>query len=152
MSRPVEIGLAAVVTAVTGERPRILVVRGGGVEAELPIGALDPARDRTLELALRTRIGELTGFELGYVEQLYTFGNRYRHPEERQGGPRVVSIAYLALVREGPLAPTLTVLSVRSLFRTAALPAWISTPRRLRCISFPGPTMVFVPLWPLRGI
>ncbi|HSM14980.1 MAG TPA: hypothetical protein VLA66_13015, partial [Thermoanaerobaculia bacterium] len=105
MSRPVEIGLAAVVTAVTGERPRILVVRGGGAEAELPIGALDPARDRTLELALRTRIGELSGFELGYVEQLYTFGNRYRDPQERRGGARSIAVAYLAQVREAPVEP-----------------------------------------------
>ena len=43
---------------------------------------------------------EQTGLELGYVEQLYTFGDRYRDPRETQGGPRGVSVAYLALVRE----------------------------------------------------
>ena len=44
---------------------------------------------------------EQTGLELGYVEQLYTFADRNRDPSERAGGPRMVSIAYLALVREG---------------------------------------------------
>ena len=47
---------------------------------------------------------EQTGLELGYVEQLYTFADRHRDPRERAGGPRVVSIAYLALVREGRVA------------------------------------------------
>jgi hypothetical protein len=39
------------------------------------------------------------GVELGYVEQLYTFGDRFRDPRELSGGPRVVSAAYLALTR-----------------------------------------------------
>ena len=47
---------------------------------------------------------EQTGLELGYVEQLYTFADRHRDPRERAGGPRMVSIAYLALVREGRVA------------------------------------------------
>jgi hypothetical protein len=46
-------------------------------------------------------VREQTGLELGYAEQLYTFGDRNRDPSEGKGGPRVVSIAYLALVREG---------------------------------------------------
>jgi len=67
----------------------------------LPFGPLDPARDRTLELALRGWIREQTGIEVGYVEQLYTFADKNRDPRERQGGPRVVSIGYLTLGREG---------------------------------------------------
>jgi len=115
---PVVIGLNAVIVAVTEEVPRILTVKpaapesgnssrreavkrvtGEGADA-LPFGPFDPARDRTLELGLRRWVREQTGLELGYVEQLYTFGNRNRDPLERQGGPRVVSVAYLALVRE----------------------------------------------------
>jgi hypothetical protein len=46
-------------------------------------------------------VREQTGLELGYVEQLYTFGDRNRDPSEFEGGPRVVSIAYLAFMREG---------------------------------------------------
>jgi hypothetical protein len=49
---------------------------------------------------LRRWVREQSGLELGYVEQLYTFGNRNRDPLERSGGPRVISVAYLALVRE----------------------------------------------------
>ncbi len=112
------VGLNAVILAVTAEEPRILTVRGqdpatGGLagfeDAEtgpwqgleaLPFGPLDPASDRTLELTLRAWVRAQTGFELGYVEQLYTFGDRHRDPRERLGGPRVLSIGYLALVHE----------------------------------------------------
>jgi hypothetical protein len=105
---PVEIGLNAVIVAVTEEQPRLLAVHrksGESSELALPSGPLDPAKDRTLELALGAWVEGQTGVELGYVEQLYTFGNRFRDPRERSGGPREISIAYLALVREAPLGP-----------------------------------------------
>lgn len=111
------IGLNAVVVAVTDERPRILTVPrlGHGVGDlpdskpptsderldALPFGPLDPERDRTLELALRGWIREQAGVEVGYVEQLYTFGDKHRDPRERLGGPRVISIGYLSLAQEG---------------------------------------------------
>lgn len=118
MEPQVIIGLNAVIVAVTDETPRILTVQradhalaarsGIGADAPLqgpfdalPFGPFDPAADRTLELGLRGWVREQTGLELGYVEQLYTFGNRNRDPLERAGGPRVISVAYLALVREG---------------------------------------------------
>lgn len=112
MSREVVIGLNAVVLAVTREEPRILVVSRPAGESRapddpapaidtLPFGPLDPEQDRTLELALRGWIREQTGIEVGYVEQLYTFGDRHRDPREREGGPRVISIGYLTLGREG---------------------------------------------------
>jgi hypothetical protein len=107
VSQPVEIGLNAVIVAVTEEVPRVLTVpwpEAGGEES-LPFGPLDAERDRTLELALRHWVREQTDLELGYVEQLYTFGDQHREPEEREGGPRVVSVGYLALTREGlPIA------------------------------------------------
>lgn len=109
MPREVVIGLNAVIVAVTDEAPRLLAVREpghrlGGRDGEwsLPFGPLEPDADRTLELALRGWVRAQTGLGLGYVEQLYTFGNRDRDPAERAGGPRVISIAYLALVREAP--------------------------------------------------
>lgn len=102
------IGLNAVIVAVTEEVPRILTVRGphgdtrdaGAAEEALPFGPLDPESDRTLDRGLRRWVREQTGLEVGYVEQLYTFGDRFRDPREASGGPRVVSVAYLALVRE----------------------------------------------------
>jgi hypothetical protein len=103
------VGLNAVIAAVTDEEARLLTVerarpRGAGPEPRdpaLPFGPLDPAGHRTLELGLRAWVREQTGLDLGYVEQLYTFADRHRDPRERAGGARVVSIAYLALVREG---------------------------------------------------
>ena len=114
----VVIGLNAAIVAVTEESPRILTVkRADHSLAErlnhaddifqtespdaIPFGPFDPASDRTLELGLRRWVREQTGLELGYVEQLYTFGDRNRDPSEGLGGPRVISVAYLALVREG---------------------------------------------------
>jgi hypothetical protein len=107
MSPSLVLGLNAVIVAVTDEDPRLLTVernergRGRAREPALPFGPLDPAGHRTLELGLRDWVREQTGLELGYAEQLYTFGDRHRDPRERAGGPRVLSIAYLALVREG---------------------------------------------------
>ena len=111
------VGLNAVIVAVTGEQPRVLTVgraehalaqppprRPGGPDARLdalPFGPLDPGGHRTLELGLRAWVHEQAGLDLGYVEQLYTFGDRHRDPQELAGGPRTLSIAYLALVREG---------------------------------------------------
>jgi hypothetical protein len=107
----VAVGLNAVIVAVTDEEPRLLTVERSehapgacAATPALPFGPLDPAGHRTLELGLRAWVREQTGLELGYVEQLYTFADRHRDPRERAGGPRVVSIAYLALVREGRMA------------------------------------------------
>jgi len=109
LGEQVVIGLNAVITAVTAEVPRFLAVKTSvnSIRAPLdalPFGPFDPERDRTLELGLRRWVREKTGIEIGYVEQLYTFGNRNRDPGERRGGPRVISVAYLALVREVPLS------------------------------------------------
>jgi len=110
------IELNGVIVGVTDERPRILVVQypdhsgnattreGGSPLDALPFGPLDPAADRTLELGLRRWVRERTGIELGYVEQLYTFGDRNRDPGEFEGGPRVISVPYLALVQEKQLS------------------------------------------------
>jgi hypothetical protein len=91
--------LTAVIIAVTSDVPRVLTI--GDDPVGLPAGALDPEADRTLERALRRWVREQTGIDLGYVEQLYTFGDRGRsaRPEER-----LVSLAYLALVREVPVS------------------------------------------------
>jgi hypothetical protein len=99
----IEVVLDAVIVAVTENEPRILTLRSSnhdGALPGLPSGALDIAHDRTLDRGLRRWIRDQAGIDVGYVEQLYTFGDRFRNPAERGGGPRVLSIAYLALVRE----------------------------------------------------
>ncbi len=105
------IGLSAVIVAVTAEVPLVLVVhRAEHALARLraaldtpldalPFGPLDPAGDRTLERALRGWVRAQTGLDLGYAEQLYTFGDRDRFPGA-QDLLRIVSVAYFALVRE----------------------------------------------------
>lgn len=108
MSRALAVGLNAVIAAVTREVPRVLTVsradldedNGGASVDALPFGPLDPEGDRTLELGLRRYVREQSGVEIGYAEQLYTFGDRHRDPRELRGGARVISVAYLALVRE----------------------------------------------------
>ena len=99
----IEVVLEAVIVAVTDNEPRVLTLRSSnhdGALPGLPSGALDVTHDRTLDRGLRRWIRDQAGIDVGYVEQLYTFGDRFRHPAERDGGPRVLSIAYLALVRE----------------------------------------------------
>lgn len=99
--------LNAVILAVTDEVPRFLVTKRGerapgDNNPALPYGPFEPSHHRTLEIALRGWVKEQAGLPIGYVEQLYTFGDRYRDPRELDGGPRVVSVGYLALVREAP--------------------------------------------------
>ena len=101
MCEAVVIGLSAVVVAIRGGEAVVLTVepRGPGEFPGLPFGPFDPA-GRTFELALRAFVTEQTGFELGYVEQLYTFGDRGRDAplaDVGAGRARVVSVGYLAL-------------------------------------------------------
>lgn len=98
------VGLAAVIVAVTDEVPRVLLVRpdpGREGEAEaLPSGPFDPAEHSSLDRGVRGWVKARTGLEVRYVEQLYTFGNRYRDPDELRGGPRLLTVAYLVLAHE----------------------------------------------------
>ncbi len=97
----VVLGLSAVIAAVTEEGP-FVVATGSGDGLGLPFGPFDPLGDRTLELSLRRWVAEQTGFTLGYVEQLYTFGDRGRETPltdlvGEAPADRVISIGYLAL-------------------------------------------------------
>lgn len=106
--RPVVIGLSAVVVAVRDGEAMVLTVRPRdrrGVVSEqcgVPFGPFDPDSHRTFELALRAFVTQQTRFELGYVEQLYTFGDRGRDAPVADMGPgaapaRVISVGYLGL-------------------------------------------------------
>jgi len=92
------INLTAVIVAVTDNQPRVLIVDQDG--EGLPNGPFDPLHHDSLESGLRQWVEAQTGLDLYYVEQLYTFGNRNRDPIEILGGPRVVSVAYMALTHE----------------------------------------------------
>jgi hypothetical protein len=121
--RPAEtvVGLSAVIVAVTEEVPRVLVVRQpvsdlgcphpalAAADASVPLdglpaGPFNPVVHASLDRGLRAWVKEQTGLDVRYVEQLYTFGNRYRDPRELHGGPRLLTVAYLALSHESPVA------------------------------------------------
>jgi len=84
-----------VVFAIEDEVLKVLLIRRAndpyaGTWA-LPGGFVD--MDETLESAARRELGEETGLEDLFLEQLYTFGQPVRDPRGR-----VVSVAYYALV------------------------------------------------------
>ncbi len=106
------IGLTAVIFAIEDERASVLTTQApsGGAPA-LPFGPFDPERHRTFEIALRDFVEEQTGFELGYVEQLYTFGDRGREAplaqmSSAQDTQRVISVGYLGLASAAAPTPT----------------------------------------------
>ncbi|MBB4008024.1 NUDIX hydrolase [Allorhizobium taibaishanense] len=88
--------LIAVLTAVTGDEPRVMTVRGG--EA-LPSGPFEVSH-RSLQSGLREWIEDQTGHPVGYLEQLYTFADKDRASDGADAGGRTISISYLGLVRE----------------------------------------------------
>ncbi len=137
------VGLSAVIVAASVQEARVLTIRlpagrapgsGGGpaeaVEA-LPSGPLE-AEHRTLEIGLRAWVERQTNERLGYVEQLYTFGDRDRALGEGALGegalgdgalplPALV-VAYLALVREARPAMPDAELGLRVLAQGAGAP------------------------------
>ena len=106
------IGLSAVIVSVDHMEPRVFIVRGaehalsvGIVPADeegnaLPFGPFQPEAHPTLEQGLRIWVKSQTPIMPGYVEQLYTFGNRGRYAGQQDGESRVVSIGYLALTHQ----------------------------------------------------
>jgi hypothetical protein len=106
---PIEIGLTAAIVAVEADEPRILVARDPRSEtrAGLPFGPFDPLAHRTFEIGLRSWVAAQTALAVGYVEQLYTFGDRGRHASPGDTGPHIVSVGYLALTRMPENAATL---------------------------------------------
>jgi hypothetical protein len=97
------VGLSAVIVAASVHEPRVLTIglpSGGGERVEaLPSGPLE-AEHRTLEIGLRAWVEQQTSQRLGYVEQLYTFGDRDRAAGETSPALPALVVAYLALARE----------------------------------------------------
>ena len=95
----IEIGLTAAIVAVDGDEPMTLLTGDGAALTGLPSGPFDPLEHHTFEIGLRSWVKAQTGLSVGYVEQLYTFGDRGRHAEHNDRGPHPVSVGYLALSR-----------------------------------------------------
>jgi hypothetical protein len=98
----VVVDLTAVIVSLADDQPRVLVRPRPGADTALealPSGPLE-LRHRTLDAGLRAWVAAQTGTSLGYVEQLYTFGDQDRAPDHGDGS-RVLSIGYLALTRAG---------------------------------------------------
>ncbi|MBV9995125.1 MAG: NAD regulator [Caulobacteraceae bacterium] len=106
MATQIVIGLSAVVIAIDGAEAAALTVKprepGAALPSPLkglPFGPFDPDGHRTFEIAMREFVTRQTGFELGYVEQLYTFGDKGREAplaDVGAGAARVISVGYLA--------------------------------------------------------
>jgi hypothetical protein len=112
------IGLSAVIVAASVQEPRVLTIKlpltrapgpdasadnrdrsAAAVAEALPSGPLE-AEHRTLEIGLRSWVERQTSQRLGYVEQLYTFGDRDRSAGDGALALPALVVAYLALVRE----------------------------------------------------
>ncbi len=96
----VAIALNAVLAAIDDGRPKVLCVRAN--ELGLPYGPFDPARHRTFEIGMREWVERQTKISLGFIEQLYTFGDEGREAPAaaligRNASERIVSVGYLAL-------------------------------------------------------
>ncbi|MCA6225146.1 MAG: NAD regulator [Phenylobacterium sp.] len=108
MPQRIVIGLSAVVAAVSEGEARMLTVRSSDQPAALPFGPFDPEADRTFEIALRSFVSAQTGFDPGYVEQLYTFGDKGRDAPlaavDGSAAARVISVGYLGLTARADTA------------------------------------------------
>lgn len=112
LETPVLIGLSAVIITVYDAVPRVFTLSGadhgvfkphaentGESQYALPFGPFEPDQHDTLEIGLREWVETQTPLKPGYVEQLYTFGNKGRYLYREEKGPRVISVGYLALTR-----------------------------------------------------
>lgn len=105
MTTPIAVGLSAVIVAADANAPYALATRHADGATGLPHGRFDPAGHRTFELGLREWVRAQTGFEPGYVEQLYTFGDLGRELPQAElddapTGSRLISVGYLGLTPE----------------------------------------------------
>ncbi|MCA0437492.1 MAG: hypothetical protein M9891_15930 [Austwickia sp.] len=89
--------VVAVVATIDAGVPQVLTIGAAAGVPALPSGPL-LADHRSLQAGLRAWVESQTGLRLGFVEQLYTFGDR-----ERAGAhQRVISVSYVALARPQP--------------------------------------------------
>ena len=84
------VGLNAVIFSINEASPHLLVLPHEADGAALPFGPFDPLRHRTFEIGLREWVSQQANFQLGFVEQLYTFGDRT--PGRRRRVARLVPV------------------------------------------------------------
>jgi len=105
----ITVGLNAVILTADTTRPQVLIVPRSGSDVALPFGPFDPDTHRTFEIGLRRFVSDQAHFQLGYVEQLYTFGDRDRETPTAEisgaGNSRIISISYLALTSDTEQPP-----------------------------------------------
>lgn len=99
------VALNAVIAAIDDERPKVLCVKNAEGNFALPYGPFDPERHRTFEIGIREWVSRQTSVSIGYIEQLYTFGDEGREAPaaalaDASEGERVISVGYLALAPE----------------------------------------------------
>ena len=95
----VEISLNAAVISIDRDSPCLLMVRNrdnAGEHLSLPAGPFVPGVHGSLELGLRDWVLRQTGVDLGYLEQLFTFGDPTGHDAGASNTP-TVSMGYMAL-------------------------------------------------------
>ncbi len=114
----VQVGLTAVVLSVRQEQPVVMVAEAppnhGRATDEtsrpwrLPAGRFCPLEQPSLEAALRKVVLDSAGRELGYLEQLLTdYGSLDGNVgTPAAGGPRQLSVSYLALTRAETSPPS----------------------------------------------
>ncbi len=135
----VQITLNAVLAALEDGEPKVLCTQTNGTDGKilaLPYGPFDPLHHRTFEIGLRDWVTRQTKASIGYVEQLYTFGDRGREAAinahhsnrdiykgitdessfEQTALSHIISIGYLALAPK-PAAVDVTDASWRSWYR-----------------------------------
>ena len=101
----IQIELDAAILAVRNNEPVVLAIKAEPEARDfadcLPFGHFKPAQHRTFEVGLRDWVASQAGVQLGYVEQLYSFGDRDRLATPSDAGAHTVSIGYLALSHAG---------------------------------------------------
>jgi hypothetical protein len=98
----VALDLTGAILSVRNSQPMVLVLesqdRPAALGDALPSGCFLPGAHASLEAGMRGCVEAQTGLELGYIEQLCTFGDQDPADEAER---RRVSIGYLALVLGG---------------------------------------------------
>ena len=96
----VEISLNAAVISIDRDAPCLLMVRNrdsAGEHLSLPAGPFVPGVHASLELGLRDWVVRQTGVDLGYLEQLFTFGDQRGNAGDAANDTPTVSMGYMAL-------------------------------------------------------